>query len=81
MQLANKIALITPAILGICLFGAVKAMRDCRLHRGATPFDAGVIESGGDYHLARTSPYKNADTDGKDVGCDFSALNPEGTKK
>jgi hypothetical protein len=45
MQLANKIVLITPAILGICLFGAVKAMRDCRLHRGATPFEAGVIES------------------------------------
>jgi hypothetical protein len=37
--------------------------------------------AGGDYRLARTSPYKNAGTDGKDVGCDFSALNPEGTKK
>jgi len=37
--------------------------------------------AGGDYRLARTSPYKNAGTDGKDVGCDFSALNSEGTKK
>ena len=37
--------------------------------------------AGGDYRLARTSPYKNAGTDGKDAGCDFSALNPEGTKK
>jgi hypothetical protein len=31
--------------------------------------------TGGDYRLARTSPYKNAGTDGKDVGCDFGALN------
>ena len=37
--------------------------------------------AGGDYRLARTSPYKNAGTDGKDVGCDFSALNPEAIKK
>jgi hypothetical protein len=37
--------------------------------------------TGGDYRLARTSPYKNAGTDGKDVGCDLNALNPEGTKK
>jgi len=37
--------------------------------------------AGGDYRLARTSPYKNAGTDGKDVGCDFSALNPEWAKK
>ncbi|HEX5080641.1 MAG TPA: hypothetical protein VFY40_01250 [Blastocatellia bacterium] len=36
---------------------------------------------GGDYRLARSSPYKNAGADGKDVGCDFSALNPEGIKK
>jgi hypothetical protein len=43
---------------------------------------AGFVDlAGGDYRLARTSPYKNAGTDGKDVGCDFSALNPEGTKK
>jgi hypothetical protein len=31
--------------------------------------------AGGDYRLAPASPYKNAGTDGKDVGCDFSALN------
>ena len=30
--------------------------------------------AGGDYRLAPTSPYKNAGTDGKDVGCDFDAL-------
>jgi hypothetical protein len=32
--------------------------------------------AGGDYRLAPTSPYKKAGADGKDVGCDFSALNP-----
>jgi len=37
--------------------------------------------AGGDYRLAPTSPYKNAGADGKDVGCDIGALNPEGTKK
>jgi hypothetical protein len=37
--------------------------------------------AGGDYRLSPTSPYKKAGTDGKDIGCDFSALNPEGTKK
>jgi hypothetical protein len=37
--------------------------------------------AGGDYRLAAASPYKNAGADGKDVGCDVSALNPEGTKK
>jgi hypothetical protein len=43
---------------------------------------AGFVDlAGGDYRLAAASPYKNAGTDGKDVGCDFSALNPEGTKK
>jgi hypothetical protein len=30
--------------------------------------------AGGDYRLAPISPYKNAGTDGKDVGCDFDAL-------
>jgi hypothetical protein len=29
----------------------------------------------GDYRLSSTSPYRNAGTDGKDPGCDFSALN------
>jgi hypothetical protein len=43
---------------------------------------AGFVDlAGGDYRLARTSPYKNAGTDGKDVGCDFNALNPEAIKK
>jgi hypothetical protein len=37
--------------------------------------------AGGDYRLAPASPYKKAGADGKDVGCDLSALNPEGTKK
>jgi hypothetical protein len=37
--------------------------------------------AGGDYRLAPTSPYKNAGADGKDIGCDIGALNPEGTKK
>jgi hypothetical protein len=35
----------------------------------------------GDYRLAPASPYKKAGADGKDIGCDFGALNPEGTKK
>jgi Carbohydrate binding module (family 6) len=30
--------------------------------------------SGGDYHLAATSPYKNAGTDGKNIGADIDAL-------
>lgn len=29
---------------------------------------------GGDYHLQSTSPYKNAGTDGKDLGADMNAL-------
>ncbi len=29
----------------------------------------------GDYHLASNSIYKNAGTDGKDIGCDINALN------
>ena len=33
--------------------------------------------AGGDYRLSPTSPYKKAGTDGKDIGCDFSALNPK----
>lgn len=30
--------------------------------------------NGGDYHLAATSPYKNAGTDGKDLGADVSMI-------
>jgi hypothetical protein len=30
---------------------------------------------GGDYHLRNTSPYKNAATDGKDLGADIDAIN------
>ena len=37
--------------------------------------------AGGDYRLAPTSLYKNGGADGKDIGCDIDALNPEGTKK
>lgn len=33
-----------------------------------------VDRVGGNYRLASTSAYKNAGTDGKDVGCDFNAL-------
>ena len=31
--------------------------------------------TGGNYRLASTSPYKNAATDGSDVGCNIDALN------
>ena len=31
--------------------------------------------AGGDYRLVPGSPYKNAGTDGRDLGCDFDALN------
>jgi len=34
-----------------------------------------VNYAGGDYRLAPTSPYKNAGTDGKDIGADIVALN------
>src|SRR5262249_49661065 len=30
--------------------------------------------AGGNYRLASASPYKNAGTDGKDIGCDIDAL-------
>jgi hypothetical protein len=30
--------------------------------------------NGGDYHLLSSSPYKNAASDGKDVGADVSAI-------
>jgi hypothetical protein len=40
-----------------------------------------VDRAGGNYRLASTSPYKKAGADGKDIGCDYSALNPEGAKK
>src|SRR6266850_1311764 len=33
-----------------------------------------VNYAGGDYHLAVTSPYKNAGTDGKDIGADIDAI-------
>jgi hypothetical protein len=31
--------------------------------------------NGGDYHLVASSPYKNAGTDGKDLGADVNAIN------
>ena len=34
-----------------------------------------VNRAGANYRLAPASPYKNAGTDGKDIGCDFDALN------
>ncbi len=34
-----------------------------------------VNRAGSDYRLAAGSPYKNAGSDGKDLGCDFDALN------
>jgi hypothetical protein len=30
--------------------------------------------NGGDYHLLSTSPYKNAGSDGKDLGADINAI-------
>jgi hypothetical protein len=30
--------------------------------------------AGGNFRLASNSPYKNAGTDGKDIGCDFDAI-------
>jgi hypothetical protein len=37
--------------------------------------DVGYVNlSGGDYRLAATSQFKSRGTDGKDIGCDFSAL-------
>jgi hypothetical protein len=30
--------------------------------------------NGGDYHLLNTSPFKNAGTDGKDLGADINAI-------
>jgi uncharacterized protein (TIGR03437 family) len=33
-----------------------------------------VDRNGGNYRLAANSPYKNAGTDGKDIGCDFDVL-------
>jgi hypothetical protein len=40
-----------------------------------TPKAVGFLDfAGGNYRLALTSKYKNAATDGKDIGCDFDAL-------
>jgi hypothetical protein len=33
--------------------------------------------NGGDYHLQSSSPFKNAGTDGKDLGADMDALEAE----
>ncbi len=45
----------------------------------ATVADIGFVNYnngvGGDYHLISSSPYKNAGTDGKDIGADIDALN------
>ena len=41
-----------------------------------TPADVGFVNyAGGDYRLAASSPYKNAGTDGKDVGADIDPIN------
>ncbi|MBA2732950.1 MAG: hypothetical protein H0U54_08685 [Acidobacteria bacterium] len=40
-----------------------------------TPKAVGFVDfTGGNYRLAPNSKYKNAATDGKDIGCDFDAL-------
>jgi hypothetical protein len=40
-----------------------------------SPIEAVFIDfANGNYRLAASSPYRNAGTDGKDVGCDFTAL-------
>ena len=37
--------------------------------------DVGFVNAaGGDYHLDTSSPYKNAGTDGKDIGADIDAI-------
>jgi hypothetical protein len=42
----------------------------------ATMNDVGFVNfSGGDYHLAASSAYKNAGTDGRDVGADIDSVN------
>src|SRR5207302_5649721 len=42
----------------------------------ATMNDVGFVNyAAGDYHLSAFSPYKNAGTDGKDIGADIDALN------
>jgi hypothetical protein len=47
-------------------------------HFPATPAAVGFLNyrngKGGDYHLQSTSPYKNAGTDGKDLGADMEAI-------
>jgi hypothetical protein len=45
MKGTQKIALITPVISAICLFGAVNAMQSCYRQPDGAPFDAGIIES------------------------------------
>src|SRR6266511_2024095 len=50
MKWSKKIALMTPVISAICLFGAVNAMQSSYRQpgatpSGATPFDASIIES------------------------------------
>jgi uncharacterized repeat protein (TIGR01451 family) len=41
----------------------------------ATFAEIGFVNfSGGNYRLAPSSPYRNAGTDGKDIGCNFDAL-------
>jgi len=45
----------------------------------ATPADVMFVNyhngNGGDYHLAPQSPYRQAATDGKDLGADIDAVN------
>ena len=42
----------------------------------ANPVMLGHVNlSGGDYHLAPWSPYKNMGTDGTDIGADIDAVN------
>src|SRR5215475_9411403 len=45
MKWAKNIALMTPAISAICLFGVVRARQGCYRQPVATPIDASVIES------------------------------------
>jgi hypothetical protein len=41
-------------------------------------WQAGFVDyAGGDYHLSATSPYRNAATDGTDVGADITRVNAE----
>ena len=82
--MGQKIVLMMLVISAVCLFGAMKSCPRRpvarRVETGNLSLVGFVDLAGGDYRLAPTSPYNKAGADGKDIGCDFDALNPEWTK-